>query len=90
MAIKRERKVVLSKLTPLKAMREKCRNCMCWNDAEVDRCPSDGKQTPFCTLYPFRFGRDPKTILGVSNRKSNPKAMEALKRYRMGEAKSNA
>jgi hypothetical protein len=39
---------------PVKAMREKCLDCMCGSSAEVKECPSTG-----CALYPFRFGKNP-------------------------------
>ena len=42
------------KLSPLKAIRLKCLDCMCGNAAEVRRCPCED-----CTLYPFRFGKNP-------------------------------
>ena len=41
-------------MTPLRAIREKCLDCMCGNSAEVSRCPcSDG------VLFPFRTGHNP-------------------------------
>jgi len=43
------------KLTGMSAIREKCLECQCWNNAEVARCPSTD-----CALYPFRSGHYPK------------------------------
>ena len=39
---------------PLRAIRLKCIDCMCGIAAEVRRCPCTD-----CTLWPFRFGRNP-------------------------------
>ena len=41
-------------LTPLKATRAKCVDCMGGNTAEVRRCPSEG-----CPLFPYRMGHNP-------------------------------
>ena len=41
-------------LNPLKAIREKCLDCMCGSPVEVKRCVCDD-----CPLFPFRFGKNP-------------------------------
>lgn len=41
-------------LTPIKAIRAKCIDCMCGQTAEVRRCPSES-----CPLYPYRMGHNP-------------------------------
>ena len=41
-------------LTPLKAIREKCKNCMCDNVKEIRECPITD-----CSLYQYRFGKNP-------------------------------
>lgn len=41
-------------LTPLKAIRAKCLDCMCDQLAEVRQCPCED-----CPLYPFRMGHNP-------------------------------
>lgn len=38
----------------MKAIRAKCLDCCCDNSAEVERCPCVK-----CSLYPFRFGKNP-------------------------------
>jgi hypothetical protein len=43
------------KMTPLKAIREKCKECSCGSLAEVRLC----KLTD-CALYPYRFGKKPR------------------------------
>ena len=37
------------KLTPRKAIRQKCMECSMWNTAEVRRCPVED-----CALWPYR------------------------------------
>jgi len=41
-------------LTPLKAIRYQCLECVCWSAYEVKSCT--GKR---CPLYPYRFGKVP-------------------------------
>lgn len=43
-----------SPLRPLRAIREKCRECCCGNAASIRRC-----QMTDCPLWPLRFGRNP-------------------------------
>jgi hypothetical protein len=42
-------------LSPLKAIRAKCLDCMCGSFKEVSICPIEN-----CQLYAYRFGRRPK------------------------------
>ena len=42
-------------LTPVKAMRAKCLDCMCGQATEVRLCPITD-----CSLYPYRMGHNPK------------------------------
>lgn len=42
------------KITPLKAIREKCLDCCCGQTKEVKNC-----LIPDCSLFPFRFGKNP-------------------------------
>jgi hypothetical protein len=41
-------------LTPLKAIRNKCLECVYWSASEVKRCTSK-----LCSLHPYRFGKVP-------------------------------
>ena len=41
-------------MTPLKAIRQKCLDCMCGQTYEVKLCPCTD-----CSLYPFRLGKNP-------------------------------
>lgn len=45
----------MKKLTPMRAIREKCMDCCCWQRKEVRLCP-----IVRCSLYPYRFGKRPK------------------------------
>ena len=66
----------MKKLTPIKAIRANCLDCMCGSSNEVKLCPSDD-----CPLYPYRFGKRPVKENGLK-RKINPKAIKALKDWR--------
>lgn len=44
----------MRKITPLKAIRLKCLDCMCGAKHEVKLCSSDD-----CSLFPYRFGKNP-------------------------------
>lgn len=68
-------------LTPLKAIRKNCLDCMCGSSLEVKLCPSSD-----CPLYHYRFGKYPagtrkkvvlteerkRTLLGQLNKTRNP------------------
>ncbi len=41
-------------LTPIKAIRQNCLNCMCGQRKEVQFCPSND-----CPLYDYRMGHNP-------------------------------
>ena len=41
-------------LTPIKAIRAKCLDCMCGQATEVRLCPITD-----CSLYPYRMGHNP-------------------------------
>lgn len=41
-------------LSPLKAIRAKCLDCMCDQPSEVRLCPSEN-----CPLWPYRMGHNP-------------------------------
>lgn len=42
-------------LTPIKAIRAKCLDCMCGDKGEVKLC-----EITDCTLHPYRLGKRPK------------------------------
>ncbi len=42
-------------LTPLKAIRYQCLECVCWSASEVKRCTSK-----LCSLFPYRLGTNPE------------------------------
>ena len=45
----------MKKLTPIKAIRQKCLDCSGWQASEVKLCTMVE-----CTLYPYRMGKRPK------------------------------
>ena len=56
--IRNERgKQVEVSLTPIKAIRTFCLECMMWMKAEIPRCTA-----PLCPLFPFRMGEAHKDI----------------------------
>ena len=44
-------------LTPIKAIRTFCLECMMWMQAEIPRCTA-----PLCPLFPFRMGEAHKDV----------------------------
>lgn len=48
-------------MTPIKAIRAKCLDCMCGSVTEVRLCPCTD-----CSLYPFRMGKNPNRA-GIRN-----------------------
>ena len=44
----------MTRITPLIAIKRKCKECMCGSTKEVKLCPIYD-----CSLYPYRFGTDP-------------------------------
>ena len=42
------------KISPLKAIKEKCMDCCYWQYSEVKNCPATK-----CPLHPFRLGKNP-------------------------------
>ncbi len=45
---------MITNLSPLKAIRAKCLDCVCNQAIEVRRCVSKN-----CPLWPYRFGHNP-------------------------------
>lgn len=50
-------------VTPMRAIRLKCLDCMCGSANEVSMCPSIS-----CPLYRFRFGKNPNVKLSDEER----------------------
>ena len=46
---------------PLVAIRKHCLDCSSGSIKEVKHCPCDGVHSTRCFLWPFRFGKRPKT-----------------------------
>ena len=51
------------RLTPLKAVRQKCIDCSGHCLKDVKDCPFDGEQEAMCSLYPLRMGRGSRTVM---------------------------
>ena len=49
-----EGKLITKKLSPIKAIRTHCLECLGWSSDEVIKC-----SLKTCPLYPFRKGTDP-------------------------------
>lgn len=56
-------------MTPLKAIRAKCLDCMCEQPSEVRLCPCED-----CPLYPYRMGHNPSRT-GIGGFKSEDEPM---------------
>lgn len=50
-------------LTPIKAIRAHCLDCMAFQPNEVKLCPSEG-----CALWPYRMGHNPNIRLSEAER----------------------
>jgi len=69
-------------MTPIKAIRRKCLECMGGSYKAVKLCPRNGIDGPLCSLWPFRFGIRPETAckrLGAAYMASTPSAAELSK-----------
>lgn len=51
------------RVTPLRAIRAKCLDCMCGSSNEVALCPSED-----CPLFNFRYGKNPNINLSEEER----------------------
>lgn len=69
------------KTNPVKAIRDKCIDCVCGSSEEVANCPIEA-----CALYPFRFGKNPFRAKRVLTEEQKEAATERL---RMARAKKN-
>lgn len=59
------------RLTPMKAIRAKCLDCVCENAQEVRLFPSTN-----CPLYPYRMGHNPNRK-GIGGFKDSTEAKES-------------
>ena len=48
-------------MTPIKAIRKKCLECMSGNFKAIKYCTCDGVNSTRCALWPLRFGLRPAT-----------------------------
>lgn len=64
---------------PVKAIKEKCLECCCWQANEVKMCTVER-----CPLYPFRLGKNPyrKTVHRELTEEQRAAAAERLRKAR--------
>ena len=74
----------IKNLTPLKAIREKCLDCVCWSPKEVKLCPDT-----YCVNYPFRFGKYPEGAGRGMSAENRRKASERMKKRQAERNKDN-
>ena len=67
-------KAVPEALTPIKAIREKCVDCVCGHTGEIEKCPCKD-----CSLWPYRFGFNPYV-------KSNSKPPQLTEQQKVANA----
>lgn len=63
-ASNRERRMRVTKITPMKAIRAKCIDCSCGEKKEVRLCPIE-----WCPLWPYRMGKRPAKDANVDKEK---------------------
>ena len=54
-----------------RAIREKCLNCSCWSNKEVEKCVFNPEYPKACSLWPYRMGT------GKQNAKARDKAIKS-------------
>ena len=65
-------------LTPLRAIKLKCTDCCCGSAKEACLCPAE-----FCTLWPFRRGKNPyraKRTMSAEQRQAACERLAAVRR----------
>lgn len=71
--------------SPLKAIKEHCRECMDNLYSEIKNCPGEGK----CQLWPFRLGINPYRTKRILSEEQKAKLVETLTKSREAKAKKN-
>ena len=59
------------RLTPIKAIRAKCLDCMGGSSKEVRLC-----NIPECSLFPYRLGKNPARARKDGDKQKNPLLLE--------------
>lgn len=70
---------------PLKAIRKKCLDCVCFQPNEVLLCPSEE-----CPLHPFRFGKNPYKKKREYTDEQKEKMRKTLEQARAQKTLSNS
>lgn len=65
------------KHNPVKAIRDKCIDCMCGQANEVKQCSAE-----HCPLYPFRLGKNPFRTGHTLTDEQRARNAENLRKYR--------
>lgn len=65
-------------LNALRAIRAQCLECLDWNLNHVRDCTS-----PLCSLFPFRFGKDPSKIKRTLSEDRKKAVIEILAKSRL-------
>jgi len=65
-------------LSPLRAIRAKCKDCCCGSSQEISLC-----RIGDCALHPYRFGKRP----GAVKREATPDQIERLRKARTARLK---
>lgn len=73
------------KLTPLRAIRQKCLDCSNDNPREVTNCWGEYS----CPLYPYRFGTNPARK-GIGNPTGNPLNFQKIRTQVRNSKKTKA
>ena len=69
----------MKRLTPIKAIKANCLDCMCGSYKEVKLCPIKD-----CPLFPYRFGHHPlrKGMISPKTIEAGKKALAKLRKRR--------
>lgn len=73
--------------SPIKAIREKCLDCVCGQVNEVKLCPVTN-----CSLYPFRLGKNPylKREMTEEQKKAASDRLKALHERKKSNGQENS
>ena len=74
------------KKSPMKAIREHCKQCFGFEAHEVKNCTSEKT----CQLYPFRHGRNPFAKKRVLSEEQRQSAIDSLAKYREAKVVNEA
>ena len=82
--LNKRREEIEVNLSPLKAIRLNCLDCAGFSSDEVKKCV-----IPNCSLYPFRFGKNPG-IKRIMSAEQKEKARMRMKEYQKNRKQSKS